>query len=35
MSNVGVFFKFRVAPKDDAKVESVMRAIFDAVAQEE
>jgi len=35
MSNVGVFFKFRVAPKDDAKVEPVMREIFDAVTKEE
>lgn len=35
MSNVGVLFKFRVAPRDDAKVEPAMKSIFEAVAKEE
>jgi quinol monooxygenase YgiN len=35
MAHVGVVFSFRVAPKDDEKVEPIMREIFDAMAVEE
>jgi quinol monooxygenase YgiN len=35
MSDVGVFFKFRVAPESDQKVEVIMQEIFDAMAVEE
>ncbi len=35
MAHVGVVFSFRVAPKDDAVVEGIMREIFDAMALEE
>lgn len=33
--NVGVYFTFRVAPENDAKVEEVMTEIFEAMKKEE
>jgi len=35
VSDVGAVFRFRVAPEDDAKIEGLMRDIFDAMAIEE
>lgn len=35
MADVGVIYRFRVAPENDQKAEAIMREIYDAMAAEE